>query len=181
MSNLIKEGTTLWRRGNVLLRHPDDCCCGKCCCNGPLDCCTGYHRSVTGMQCVNGGSFYSIEVRWQWNFAVGGFCQFRWDINYLFFGIFAGGISHRYNYTEPSCAEPAGTYVKGGQFQLYEFDFTLQPNNYCDFSNATVKVAKSGNGYWFTLQGTENHPTNGLCDDCQALDGSYYADCTVVG
>lgn len=179
MSFLLLDGKPALRNGKLLVGDDYGCCCGPpqgpCCCQGDLPDCS-VAASLETLAFCGFGDPVSLLIQYVWDpgnpqFGPAFGCNFKVDF------LFEGALSFQSILMwvdfagQPSCEGVEGDYfyagnTAGAPIGLGNF---VTRNQVCDLTNATITVARAGNGYSFTISGSQN----GNCNNCADLDGTY--------
>lgn len=177
MGFLLIDGKPALRNGKLLVGDDFDCCCdGIACCEGPLTCERAVADFFPGISCLNPNNIHRVTVVWQWTANADGSCRFFWDIQDV--DAIGVGITGLVDYANAQCTDPVGVWVPGLAFtdKQFIYDGRPFPGDFCKFSNATVTIEKTTNGYSFWLQGVEE--VDGFfCGDCAEMDATYVVEC----
>jgi len=187
---LYRVGGNLARRGDNLLAGGDSgCCCGIDCGCGceEFECCNPVVRYQLGAPptCAvadpGTGEAY-VEARWVWNG-----CNFSWEVRTQFTQLGSNSLFGNFTYPADSgCDAPVGVWAAGTDGNDKEFqEWVDAPSRQCQNSAATVTIAKTAEGYSFTVAGIVvdvdwdgTNPLFGPCDDaCDLLNGTWVVEC----
>jgi len=184
---LIIAGKIAIKDGKPLIDDDVSCCCPvDCGCDCvEFTCCNVVETFVLGAaptcSVANGDGDAEVEARWQWDG-----CRFTWEVRTV---LSQQAISMSGDFTYPAnsgCDAPVGAWSAGTFGNDKEFaPMPNIPARQCLTDAATVTIAKTANGYSFTVAGVSvdpdwdgSTPGFGPCDDaCDLLEGTWVVEC----